>query len=337
MALSRWTVIGCLLAAFPCFANNAASDQLDKLKRMSFEELMDVEITSVSRSEESLRDAAAAVSAVGRDTIRRSGATSVPDALRLVPGIHVGEQTSATWAVSARGFSSVTSEKLLVMSDTRSIYTPLFSGVYWDSQDYLLEDLERIEVIRGPGATLWGSNAVNGVINITTRSARDTHGTYVAASAGSFDRARVAARYGGGDFGRSELPHLRQVPGSRRHRKLRADQRRRLGARARRLSTDWDGTPHDSFTVQGDAYAGEVGQLAPSFNIIGRQGPPAPLEVKNSGGNVLARWRRRADDGSDLQLRAYVDYTRRDDPSFLDTLRHVRHRSAAAFHGICKP
>ena len=157
MASSRWIGIGCVLAAFPCFANNAASDQLDILKRMSFEELMDVEITSVSRTEESLRDAAAAVSVVSRDTIRRSGATSIPDALRLVPGIHVGEQTAATWAVSARGFSSVNSEKLLVLSDTRSIYTPLFSGVFWDVQDYLLEDMERIEVIRGPGATLWGT------------------------------------------------------------------------------------------------------------------------------------------------------------------------------------
>jgi iron complex outermembrane receptor protein len=136
---------------------------------MSFEELMAVEVTSVSRTEESLRDAAAAVAVVTPEIIRRSGATTIPDALRLVPGIHVGEQTSSSWAVSSRGFSSITSEKLLVLSDTRSIYTPLFSGVNWPAQDYLLDDVERIEVIRGPGAALWGSNAVNGVINITTR------------------------------------------------------------------------------------------------------------------------------------------------------------------------
>jgi iron complex outermembrane receptor protein len=109
------------------------------------------------------------VAVVTREDIRRSGATTIPDALRLVPGIHVGEQTSSAWAVSARGFSNVNSEKLLVLSDTRSIYTPLVSGVGWDVQDYLLDDVERIEVIRGPGAALWGSNAVNGVINITTR------------------------------------------------------------------------------------------------------------------------------------------------------------------------
>src|SRR3954471_5022409 len=191
-----WTALCGALIALPCGAKHASPDQLDQLKRMSFEELMNVEITSVSRTEESLHDAAAAVAVVTRETIRRSGATTIPDALRLVPGIHVGEQTSSSWAVSARGFSSVNSEKLLVLSDTRSIYTPLVSGVGWDVQDYLLEDLERIEVIRGPGAALWGSNAVNGVINITTRSAADTHGFYAQGSAGTFDRASLALRYG---------------------------------------------------------------------------------------------------------------------------------------------
>ena len=152
-------------------------DQLAELKRMSVDELLNVEITSVSRREEGLRDAAAAIAVITNEDLRRSGATSMPEALRMVPGLHVARENSNSWAVSARGFSWVTSEKLLVLSDTRSIYTPLFSGVKWDVQDYLLEDVERIEVIRGPGAALWGSNAVNGVINITTRSARDTHGT----------------------------------------------------------------------------------------------------------------------------------------------------------------
>ncbi len=197
MTAKPWTALCAALIALPCGANNAPPDQLSELKRMSFEELMNVEITSVSRTEEVLHDAAAAVSVITRETIRRSGATTIPDSLRLVPGIHVGEQTSSTWAVSSRGFSNVNSEKLLVLSDTRSIYTPLVSGVGWDLQDYLLDDVERIEVIRGPGAALWGSNAVNGVINITTRSARDTHGIYAQGSLGSFDRAALAMRYGG--------------------------------------------------------------------------------------------------------------------------------------------
>jgi len=307
------------LIALPCGAN-AVPNPLDTLKRMSIEELMNVEITSVSRREESLRDAAAAVAVVTREDIRRSGATHFPDALRLVPGIHVGEQTSSAWAVSARGFSSVNSEKLLVLSDTRSIYTPLVSGVAWDVQDYLLEDLERIEVIRGPGAALWGSNAVNGVINITTRSARDTQGTYLSAAVGTFDRASLAARYGGETqggvsyrvFGKysDRGATSNDVPGT--------DDDWNLGHVGFR--TDWEGSARDSFTVQGDAYSGEIGQLAAAVVVIGRPGPPPPFVAKVSGGNVLARWRHSTEDGSDLQLRAYYDYTRRDDPSFLDTL-----------------
>ncbi len=287
---------------------------------MSLEELMNVEITSVSRTEESLRNAAAAVAVVTNETIRRSGATTIPDALRQVPGIHVGEQTASSWAVSARGFSNINSEKLLVLSDTRSIYTPLVSGVGWDVQDYLLADVERVEVIRGPGAALWGSNAVNGVINITTRSARDTHGTYLEAAAGSFDRAAVAARYGGETEGgvnfrifgkymdRDETSHDASPN----------DDAWKLGHIGFR--TDWDANSNDSFTVQGDAYGGEAGQLVPAITVIGRAGPEGPLEVKMSGGNVLARWRRTEDESSDMQLRAYYDYTRRDDPSYIDTL-----------------
>ncbi len=311
------------MAPLPALANDAAPDQMDALKHMSFEELMNVEITSVSRTEESLQDAAAAVAVVTPEAIRRSGATTLPDALRLVPGLHVGEQSSSTWAVSARGFSSISSEKLLVLSDTRSIYTPLFSGVNWDVQDYLLHDIERVEVIRGPGAALWGSNAVNGVINITTLSAKDTHGAYVEAGAGTFDRAYLEGRYGdetdGGVnwrvYGKYQDRDSTDAPTNPN------DDSWRLGHVGFR--TDWDHTPHDSFTVQGDAYGGEFGQLTPAITIIGRPGPPPPLEVDASGGNVLARWRHTGDDGSDTQLRTYYDYTRRDDPSFLDTLHTV--------------
>jgi len=293
---------------------------IDELKRLSIDELMNVEVTSVSRHEESLRDAAAAIAVVSREALRRSGASNIPDALRLIPGMHVGEQTASSWTVSSRGFSSITSEKLLVLSDTRSVYTPLFSGVMWDVQDYLLEDIDRIEVIRGPGAALWGSNAVNGVINITTRSARDTHGALLEAGAGTFDRGWLEGRYGGETAGgvhyrvfgkyleRNGTDHL--VTDS--------DDDWHLGHVGFR--TDWDGSQRDSFTVQGDAYSGDVGKLVPSTTIIGRDNPTGELDSKLSGGNVLARWRHQTDDGSDLQLRAYYDYTRRDDPSYLDTL-----------------
>ncbi len=295
-------------------------DQLAELKRMSVDELLNVEITSVSRHEEGLRDAAAAIAVITREDLRRSGVTNMPDALRLVPGIHVGRRNSNSWAVSSRGFSSITSEKLLVLSDTRSIYTPLFSGVQWDVQDFLLEDVERVEVIRGPGATLWGSNAVNGVINITTRSARDTHGAYIEAGAGTLERYWMNARYGGETsggvhyrvfgryFDREGTVHPNPAVDD-------AWNRGRIGFR-----TDWDSGAQDSWTVQGDAYAGKIGQFGPAVTIIGRDPPQPPYDVNVSGGNLLARWRHRTGEESDIQVRAYYDYTRRDDPSFLDTL-----------------
>jgi iron complex outermembrane receptor protein len=176
---------------------NSARTSVLELKKLSVEQLMEVEVTSVSRTEEALAGVPAALIVVTNEDIRRSGATSVPEALRLLPGVHVARQTSSAWAISARGFSSLNSEKLLVLSDTRSIYTPLFSGVFWDVQNYVLQDIERIEVIRGPGATLWGSNAVNGVVNITTKSAKDTQGLYFTTMTGSEEHATVATRYGG--------------------------------------------------------------------------------------------------------------------------------------------
>jgi len=308
------------LAALPAAAHQTESDSLDALKRMSFEELMNVEVTSVSRTREALRDAAAAVAVVTPEIIRRSGATTLPDALRLVPGIHVGQRTSNVWTMSARGFSSNVSEKLLVLADTRSIYTPLFSGVQWDVQDFFLEDIERIEVIRGPGATMWGSNAVNGVINITTRSARDTHGTYLEAAAGTFDNGWVAARYGAETSGGLNYRVFGKYRdrGSTLHSSTTTDDQWSFAHGGFR--TDWDGSARDSFTVQGDVYSGDIGQLFPAVEIIGRQGPQGELNVDVSGGNLLGRWRRVQDEHSDMQLRFYYDYSKRDDPSFEDTL-----------------
>jgi iron complex outermembrane receptor protein len=269
-----------------------------------------------------LRKAAAAVAVLTQEDIRRSGATSMPEALRLVPGLHVARQTSTSWGVSARGFSSVNSEKLLVLSDTRSIYTPLFSGVSWDVQDYLLADVERVEVIRGPGAALWGSNAVNGVVNITTRSARDTHGDYLEIGGGDFDRFFVGARHGGESDGRHYRVFARYTDRAATENPVAtSDDDARLGHLGFRM--DWDGADDTNWTVQGDAYAGDMGQLSPAVEVIGRPGPMGQLTSRVSGGNVLARWRRPTGTSSDLQVRAYYDYTRRDDPSFVDTLHTI--------------
>ena len=186
-----------LCSGEPADASQDVASTTGALKHLSIEELMDIEVTSVSRAPETLSSAAAAVSVITNEDIRRSGATTVPEALRGVPGLHVARRNSNSWAVSSRAFSSINSEKLLVLSDTRSIYTPLVSGVFWDVQDYLLEDVERIEVIRGPGASLWGTNAVNGVINLTTKHARNTQGMFLSAAVGTEELGSAAARYGG--------------------------------------------------------------------------------------------------------------------------------------------
>ena len=173
---------------------------------MSLEDLLDAQVTSVSKKPQSLSDAAAAVFVISNEDLRRSGVTNVPDALRMVPGVYVARIDANKWAVTARGFNGRFANKLLVLVDGRTVYSPSFSGVYWEMQDVMLEDVERIEVIRGPGATVWGANAVNGVINIITRHAADTQGGLVALGAGSeeqgFAGGRYGARLGEGTYGR---------------------------------------------------------------------------------------------------------------------------------------
>lgn len=297
---------------------------------------MDVEVTSVSRRAEPYRDTAAALTVVTPEHIRRSGATTVPEALRWVPGLHVARQSASGWAVSSRGFSSVNSEKLLVLSDTRSIYTPLFSGVFWDVQNYLMADIDRIEVIRGPGAALWGSNAVNGVINITTKHAASTQGTHLEASAGTDERAMVAARYGGRTAGGGHFRVFGKYVerGESAHAAASSDdwQLGHVGFRA-----DWSANQPDAFTLQADLYRGNIGQLAPTVEILGRPGPVGPLNTRVGGGNILGRWQRQLSGDSSLQLRAYYDRTHRNDPSFTDDLHTVdvdlqHHWSAVAPH-----
>ena len=190
-----------LVAALSCLLLGATAvhaQTTPPLRGLSLEELMQVEVTVVTRQPEPLGRAAAAVSVITRDDIRRSGVTTIADALALADGIHVARFNNGSWAISARGFNGSTPNKLLVMVDGRNEFTPLFTGVFWNMLDYVLDDIERIEVIRGPGATLWGANAVNGVVNIITRHSRDTRGTLVTAGAGNEDPALVEVRHGGG-------------------------------------------------------------------------------------------------------------------------------------------
>ncbi|MFD2147664.1 TonB-dependent receptor plug domain-containing protein [Mucilaginibacter antarcticus] len=168
-----------------------------RAKKLSVEELMDIEITSVSKRPEKLSEVASAIQVITQEDIRRSGATSLPEALRLSPNLQVAQYNAYAWIISARGFNNVFSNKLLVMIDGRTVYSPLFAGVYWDAQSVVLEDVERIEIISGPGGTLWGANAVNGVINIITKKAKDTKGVYASAAIGKQLHDQFTARYGG--------------------------------------------------------------------------------------------------------------------------------------------
>src|SRR6202051_2528627 len=175
----------------------ARAVQTPDLTQKSLEDLMSIEVTSVSKKEQKTSQAAAAIYVISRDDIRHSGVLNIPDLLRMVPGLDVAQIDAGKWAISARGFNGQYSNKLLVLVDGRTVYSPIFAGVFWDSQNVPLDSIERIEVIRGPGAAVWGSNAVNGVINIITLSARDSQGGYIAAGEGNANTGPETIRYGG--------------------------------------------------------------------------------------------------------------------------------------------
>jgi iron complex outermembrane receptor protein len=265
------------------------------------EELMDVEVTSVSRRPEKLTEAASAIQVITGEDIRRSGANSIPEALRLAPNLQVAQVNSSQWAVSSRGFNNVLSNKLLVMIDGRTVYTPLYAGVFWDVQDALLEDIDRIEVVSGPGGTLWGANAVNGVINIITKSAKDTQGFFMEAGAGTESNGFGSMRYGGQlspglyyrvygkGFNRDELV---VADGSD------AGDGWDMGQGGFRL--DWEPNQDDVLTLQSDFYDSKPNPEAASDPVVAM------------GGNILGRWTHKISDDSDFQVQFYYDRTRRD-------------------------
>jgi iron complex outermembrane receptor protein len=295
-AAVKLLAVGAALVSLPA---NAASSRPD-FADLTLEELSNIEITSVSRRAERLQDAASSVFVITAENIRRSGVTTLPEALRLAPNLQVARVNASQYAISARGFNNAIGNKLLVLIDGRTVYTPLFSGVFWDQQDVMLEDVERIEVISGPGATLWGANAVNGVINVITRSAGSTQGALVAAGGGNRE-AEAAVRYGGelGADGRyrvyakgsyqASTDLSSGVSANDRY------DRAQVGFRA-----DWRGA-NGGFTLQGDAYQGEVES--------GPLGKP-----RRTGLNLLARWNRQLADGSSVHVQTYYDHTERDDP-----------------------
>jgi len=270
-----------------------------RLKKLSLEELMDLEITSVSRKAEPVFKAASAIRVITRDEIRRSGATSIPEALRLASNLEVAQVDSRQWGISARGFNNTLANKLLVMIDGRTIYTPLFAGVFWDAQDTLLEDIERIEVISGPGGTVWGANAVNGVINIITRSAKETEGLYLSGGGGNELLGVGRFRYGG----RAAKNLYYRVYGKYFARDSTVFATGRDGGNQWRMGqggfrADWEASPASLFTLQGDYYDGGIAQ-------------PGARNIATSGGNLLGRWSHTFTKDSSLSLQFYYDRTRR--------------------------
>jgi iron complex outermembrane receptor protein len=309
-ALAVWTIGGAVGAR--------AADVVD-LFELSPEQLFDATVVLTSRSEGSVWDSAAATYVLSNADIRRSGATSIPEALRLVPGVQVARINGVGWAISIRGFNNALANKLLVLIDGREVYDPLFSGVYWDILDTVLEDVERIEVVRGSGASLWGANAVNGVVNIVTKTAAETQGGLVSAMAGNIERGALTARIGG-------------ALGDSAHWRIygkvfdRAEQTTPSGLDAEDEWRAWRGgfrvdaaaTSSDTITVQGEVYRSDSGQLRATPQLVPPATPVMREQIDAEGGFVLTRWTREFDNDSRLTTQLNFDVAVRDQLTLRD-------------------
>src|SRR6266852_7140045 len=288
------------IAASPAQAQQR--DSLQALKRLTLDQLMNIEVTSVSRRAERLAQTASAIQVITQEDIRQSGATSLPEALRLAANLQVAQVDSRQWAIGARGFNGTTANKLLVLIDGRTIYTPLFSGVFWDVQEVPLEDIDRIEVISGPGATLWGANAVNGVINVITKDAKDTQGFLLTGGGGTeqhgFGTVRYGAALGSGVrariYGRGFARDATAFPSGR---DAADDWHLEQGG----FRMDWEASSASHATLEGDLYDGRIAQDSGG-------------DIAVTGHNVIAKWSRTLSERSSLTAQLYYDRTHRDIP-----------------------
>jgi iron complex outermembrane recepter protein len=318
--VQRWVplLFVCTLAAGGCSAlSNGVSSTPVALKELSLHELMNIEVTSVSRTPTRRFETAAAIQVITHDDIHRSGATTLAEALRLVPNLQIAQSNSHDWAIAARGFNGANvstgsiANKLLVMIDGRSIYTPLFGGVFWDAQHVNLDDIDRIEVVSGPGGSLWGANAVNGVINIITKSAEETQGGNATVAVGSFLEKFGAARYGGrigNDF--SYRVYGQRFDADSVQRSNGTDGNDDWNLTQAGVRTDSRISEADSLTVQGDFYEGGEGTPATAFI---------------NGQNAIARWTHTTSPESEWIAQVYFDRTKRTFPtaSFREELQTV--------------
>ena len=303
-----------LLLASLFFANTQAetsSFKMDDLTEMSLEELMNIEVTSVAKKPQRHGEVAAALFVISNQDLQRWGVNNIPDALRMVPGLHVARIDANKWAVTSRGFNSRFANKLLVLIDGRSVYTPLFAGVYWETVQTPIEDIERIEVIRGSGGTVWGANAVNGVINIITRDASRTQGTLVSATAGTELRGAGMIRHGGtlGEVGhyRAYGQYVRRDNGYDDNASTHDDsQLGQVGFRS-----DWS-LGKDQFTLQGDYLNGTAGLRVTTATD---PAPAALVQLDNTeleNANLLFRWQRTSTQSGDFSVQVYLDHVGRD-------------------------
>jgi len=319
ISILGWTLVP--YTNVPTFAANTdlQRDATTVLTDLSLDELMKIEVTSVAKHAQPLQQAAAAVFVISQEDIRRSGVTTIPEALRMAPGIEVARIDAHRWAISSRGFNEEFANKLLILVDGRTVYSPLISGVFWDVQDTLLEDIDRIEVIRGPGASLWGTNAVNGVINVITKKASDTQGFLAVAGAGTEERGFTSLRYGGslGDqthfriygkfFERDNFARQSGAPALDNWRNTRGGFR-----------LDHTPSSQDDLTVQGEYYNGSEG-LEFSEPIL--TAPYSQLTRGRwtfAGGHLRSRWAHRVADNSSLIVQAYYDRSDRESALFTE-------------------
>ena len=310
-------------AAILAQAETSTTDNL--YLEMDLSQLMQVTITSVAKKPQTLADTAAAVHVITQEDIQRSGVSSVAEALALAPGIQVARISASKWSISSRGFAGFTSNKLLVLLDGRSVYSPAYSGTFWDMQNTLLEDIDRIEVIRGPGGTIWGANAVNGVINIITKKTQETQGTLLRAGIGSEERLLGAARHGA-KIGDDTYARFYAMGNDRSSNALEDGSDAHDGWATGQAGFRADGTvgSRSQWTLQGDLYNNHGDQILFPYGI---STPPFLVANQttftNNGGNLLGNWQHRIDNDQRLSMQVYYDYNSRDD-QFFDIAYHTQ-------------
>jgi iron complex outermembrane receptor protein len=286
------------------------------LKNLSLEELSQIEVITPSKEPVKAIQVPAAIYVITGEDIKRSGATSIPEALRMAPGVEVARIDANKWSIGIRGFGSRLTRSVLVIIDGRTVFTPLFDGTYWEVQDTMMDDIDRIEVIRGPGGTIWGPNAVNGVINVITKDSRDTHGMLSSAGGGNEEQGFVNFRYGGGNgngldyrfYGKAFTRSPEVHPDGANFDDWRAGQ----GG----FRMDWRPNGRDTFTLQGDIYDEAAGERVQVVTYAAPYSQNVDANALLSGGNTVGRWERVISDRNSIRVQFYYDRTNRHEPNF---------------------